>query len=89
MRMSRNKTRRTIIFYLTTVERDNLENIARHVNKARSTISWHIRSLYKARIIDMNKVGKTIYYSLKAKREIIRILKKYSICFIDANNSSK
>ncbi len=89
MRMSRNKTRRTIIYYLTTVEQDNLENIANYVNKARSTISWHMRSLYKAGIININKVGKTTYYSLKSRGEIIRILTKYSTCFIDNRSSSK
>lgn len=82
LKLCRNPIRRMIMQYLITHNQATLEEIMQYASRSRSTITWHLKILRKNNLITINKINKTLLYSLNERDKISCILRKFSTCFI-------
>lgn len=61
------QTRAKIIYYLGRREKSNVKNINSLFRLCQPTISHHLKVLKKLKILESEKVGKEMYYSLNKK----------------------
>jgi DNA-binding transcriptional ArsR family regulator len=74
---------RRIIFFVLENEFCTFSEIVDHVGKAPSTISWHIKKLREAGILDTNYGNDRQLYSVADRATVNRILLEYKQTFTD------
>ena len=79
----RSRVIRSIIFFVLKNEFCTFNEIVDHVEKAPSTISWHIKRLREAGIISTNYGNDRFIYSITDKLIINRVLLEYKETFTD------
>jgi predicted transcriptional regulator len=75
-------TARRIIVHILKQELCTFKELVAHVNKAPSTISWHLRKLADAGIISIHN-GEYTLYRVKNRELISQVLSKYRESFVD------
>lgn len=79
----RSKVIRNIVYFVLKNEFCTFNEIVDHVEKAPSTISWHIKRLKEAGILSTNYGNDHFLYSIADKEIISRILLEYKESFTD------
>ena len=79
----RSKVIRSIIFFVLRNEFCTFNEIVDHIGKAPSTISWHIKRLREAGILNTNYGYDRFLYSITDKEIVNRVLLEYKESFTD------
>ena len=79
----RSKVIRNIVFFVIKNDLCTFNEIVDNAGKAPSTISWHVKKLREARILHMIHGNDRIFYSIRNKAIINRILSEYQETFTD------
>ncbi len=74
----RSRVGRAILEYLLGVPRANHEEIAEAVGVSPSTLTWHMKRLADAGIVERRKAGRHTYYALKDRDRTFRLLLSYT-----------
>ncbi len=64
------RTRAQIVYMLCRHGRMNVGDIARHFRMSRPAVSHHLRVLKESGLVECEKVGQAIFYSVDASRLI-------------------
>jgi predicted transcriptional regulator len=79
----RSKVIRSIVLFVLKNEFCTFNEIVDHVDKAPSTISWHIKKLKEAGILSTNHGNDRFLYSITDKLIVNRLLLEYKESFTD------
>jgi len=79
----RSKVIRSIVFFVLQNEFCTFNEIVDHVDKAPSTIFWHIKRLREAGILSTNFRNDCFIYSITDKLTVNRVLLEYEESFTD------
>jgi predicted transcriptional regulator len=79
----RRKTDRHILLFLLQNETSTNEQLSEILHLSPSTISWHIKKLVDANILDAKAVGRKIIYSIRDSEFVSKVLIKYKESFLD------
>lgn len=79
----RQETPRRIILFLLEKPRAIHKEICQHVKKAPSTVSFHLKKLIEAGIIEEISLGKEKAYVVKNPEKVIDLLVTYKSTFLD------
>jgi predicted transcriptional regulator len=79
----RSKVIRSIVFFVIDNDLCTFSEIVDHVEKAPSTISWHVKKLREAGILRMIHGNDRLLYSITDKAIVNRILLEYRETFTD------
>jgi len=79
----RSKVIRNIVYFVLKNEFCTFNEIVDHLEKAPSTVSWHIKKLKEAGILNTNYGNDHFLYSILDKEMISRILLEYKESFTD------
>ena len=79
----RSKVIRDIVFFVTNNDLCTFNEIVGHIDKAPSTISWHVKKLKEAGILRMIQGNDHLLYSITDKSRVNRILSEYQETFTD------
>jgi len=79
----RQKTPRSIILFLLTNPDSIHKDICRGVKKSPSTISFHLKKMVNAGIIEATSLGRETAYSVNNSDEVIKLLISYKNTFLD------
>jgi predicted transcriptional regulator len=79
----RSKVIRKIVYFVLKNEFCTFNEIVDHIGKAPSTVSWHMKKLKEAGILDTNLGNDHFLYSIADKEMISRILLEYKESFTD------
>ncbi len=74
---------RSIVFFMLKNEFCTFNEIVDHIGKAPSTVSWHIKRLKEAGILNTNYGNDHFLYSVADKITINRVLLEYKESFTD------
>jgi predicted transcriptional regulator len=74
---------RNIVYFLLKNEFCTFNEIVDHIGKAPSTVSWHMKKLKEAGILDTNIGNDHFLYGIADKELISRILLEYKESFTD------
>ncbi len=74
----RSKVDRAILLFLLGVPQASHEEIARAVGISPSTLTWHMRRLMEAGLVDRKKVGRHTIYALRDRDRTFRLLLSYT-----------
>jgi predicted transcriptional regulator len=79
----RSKVIRNIVYFVLKNEFCSFNEIVDHIDRAPSTIFWHIKKLKEAGILNTNYGNDHFLYSIADKEMISRILLEYKESFTD------
>lgn len=79
----RSKVIRNIVYFVLKNEFCTFNEIVAHIGKAPPTVSWHMKKLKEAGILDTNLGNDHFLYSIADKEMISRILLEYKESFTD------
>ena len=79
----RGKVVRSIVFFVLKNEFCTFNEIVDHIEKAPSTISWHIKRLKEAGILSTNNGSNRYLYSIVDRETVNRVLLEYKESFTD------
>jgi predicted transcriptional regulator len=79
----RSKVIRNIVYFVLKNEFCSFSEIVDHIDRAPSTIFWHLKKLKEAGILDTNYGNNHFLYSIADKEMISRILLEYKESFTD------
>jgi predicted transcriptional regulator len=79
----RSKVIRNIVYFVLKSEFCSFNEIVDHIDRAPSTIFWHIKKLKEAGILNTNYGNDHFLYSIADKEMISRILLEYKESFTD------
>lgn len=74
----RNSTKDVVVFLLNG--RKTNKELSKKLRISPSAISWHIKFLEKHKLLNKERVGKKVYYSLKDRDSILKNLKEFNTC---------
>jgi predicted transcriptional regulator len=80
---TRRKSVRHILLCLAHNEVCNNEELSLNLNLSPSTVSWHVKRLVDANIVNANPVGRKVFYSAKDVELVKRVLIRYRESFMD------
>ena len=83
LEMVRQKSIRHILLYLLETNNCNHEHLVKILDIAPSTISWHLKKLIDASIVNKEVGGRKSFYSLNDPELIKKVLIKYKESFLD------
>ena len=79
----RSKVVRSIVFFVLKSEFCTFNEIVDHIEKAPSTIFWHIKRLKEVGILSTNNGSDRYLYSITDREMVNRILREYKESFTD------
>ena len=79
----RSKVTRNITIFILRNEYCTFNEIADHLGKAPSTISWHIKRLKELGILEVTHGSERLLYSVTDKAQVDRVLSKYKETFTE------
>ncbi|EFW92609.1 regulatory protein [Haladaptatus paucihalophilus DX253] len=74
---------RRIIALLASEERLSTAALSERVGKSRSTVSWHLSRLHEEEIVEKERDGRTVLYSLRDPDQVMRLYATYQASFRD------
>ncbi|WP_423745429.1 metalloregulator ArsR/SmtB family transcription factor (plasmid) [Haladaptatus sp. SPP-AMP-3] len=74
---------RRIIALLASEERLSTAALSERVGKSRSTVSWHLSRLHEEEIVEKERDGRTVLYSLRDPEQVMRLYATYQASFRD------
>jgi predicted transcriptional regulator len=80
----RQKSVRRILLYLLENESCNLDELVNNLDISSSTISWHLRKIIDAGVVDKVVDGRKTMYSLTDPGLIVEVLIQYRESFMDS-----
>ena len=83
LELVRQKSIRHILLYLLENNNCNHEYLAKNLDIAPSTISWHLKKLIDANIVNKEIEGRRSFYSVNNPELIKKVLIKYKESFLD------
>ncbi|MGA3290226.1 MAG: winged helix-turn-helix transcriptional regulator [Candidatus Bathyarchaeia archaeon] len=83
LKLARLKTDRHILLFLLQNETSTNEQLSEILHLSPSTVSWHIKKLVNAHILNASAVGRKIIYSIRDSELVSRVLIKYKESFLD------
>ncbi len=81
--MLRQETPRKIVIFLLENPRAIHKEICKHLKKAPSTISFHIKKLIEAGVIEEIAMGKEKAYAVRNEEKVVDLLITYKSTFLD------
>ncbi len=79
----RQKTPRSIVLFLLTNPDSIHKDICREVKKSPSTVSFHLKKMVDAGIVEATSLGRETSYTIKNSDEVIKLLITYRNTFLD------
>lgn len=83
LELSRQESVRHILIHLLDSGRENHENIVNRLNLSPSTVSWHLKKLVNANILNKEIEGRKSYYHIKNGDMVKNTLIKHRASFLD------
>ncbi|ODR79675.1 transcriptional regulator [Haladaptatus sp. W1] len=74
---------RRIIALLASEERLSTAALSERVGKSRSTVSWHLSRLHEEEIVEKERDGRTVLYSLRDPDQVMGLYATYQASFRD------
>ncbi|MEA2053917.1 MAG: ArsR family transcriptional regulator [Candidatus Thermoplasmatota archaeon] len=79
----RQKTPRNIVLFLLMHQNSIHKEICEAVKKSPSTVSFHLKKIIEAGIVEAISLGRETSYSVKDREQVIKILITYRSTFVD------
>ncbi|MFQ5941787.1 MAG: winged helix-turn-helix transcriptional regulator [Nitrososphaerales archaeon] len=79
----REKTLRKIILFILYNGDSTFNDIVSNVERAPSTVSWNMKKLQSLGLVEPVQKHEHILYTIRGKDDIIRLLSKYKVSFLD------
>ncbi len=83
MSLLRKESMRRIILFLLTGSRANNERIAKAVELAPSTVSWHLKKLVETGLVEKRHRGRKSFFYLKEPERAVSLLASFKTSFLD------
>ncbi len=83
LELVRQKSVRHILLYLLENDNCNHEHLVKNLDISPSTISWHLKKLIDANIVNKEVEGRKSFYSINNPELIKKVLIKYKESFLD------
>jgi predicted transcriptional regulator len=83
LELVRQKSIRHILLYLLEYNNCNHEHLVTNLDIAPSTISWHLKKLIDANIVNKEVEGRKSFYSISYPELVKKVLIKYKESFLD------
>lgn len=83
LELVRKESIRHILLYLLENDNCNHEHLVKNLDIAPSTISWHLKKLIDASIVNKEVEGRRSFYSVNNPDLIMKVLIKYKESFMD------
>lgn len=81
--LARQNSVRHILLYLMANNYVNHEKVVENLQLSPSTVSWHLKKLVKAGIVEGDERGRKTYYYVKDPERIMGIFVRYKESFLD------
>ncbi len=83
MNALRRKYSRRIIAQLASEDELSTAMLSERLDKSRSTISWHLSRLHEEGIVEKERDGRTVLYSLRNPNQVMHLYATYQASFRD------
>lgn len=74
---------RRIIAHLASEDELSTATLSERVGKSRSTVSWHLSRLHDEGIVEKERDGRAVLYSLRNPSQVMRLYATYQASFRD------